>query len=78
MRRLRRRADRPLLQTVDPGATLTRLMDERSPVYAEADLTVHSRDVPHETITAEIIDALAQHLGIAITVPRPCVGDPSS
>jgi shikimate kinase len=76
MRRLRRRADRPLLQTPDPGATLTRLMEERSPVYAGADLTVLSRDVPHETITAEIIDALAQHLGV--TLPRLCAGGPSS
>jgi shikimate kinase len=76
MRRLRRRADRPLLQTADPGATLTRLMDERYPVYAEAELTVHSRDVPHETITAEIIDALAQHLGVVL--PRLCAGGPSA
>ena len=81
MRRLRRRADRPLLQTADPGATLTRLMDERYPVYAGAELTVQSRDVPHETITAEIIDALAQNLGVALPVAtpsRPCAGGPSS
>jgi shikimate kinase len=80
MRRLRRRADRPLLQTADPGATLTGLMDERYPVYAGAELTVLSRDVPHETITAEIIDALTRHLGVAplgVASTRPCAGGPS-
>ena len=35
MRRVKRRADRPLLQTADPAATVARLIDERYPVYAE-------------------------------------------
>jgi shikimate kinase len=58
MRRVRRRADRPLLQTADPAATVGRLMEEREPVYARADLTIWSRDVPHEKIVEECIDAL--------------------
>src|SRR3569623_2829177 len=33
MRRVRRRADRPLLQTADPEATVARLLGEREPVY---------------------------------------------
>src|SRR5215467_700103 len=33
MRRVRRRADRPLLQTNDPAATVNRLIAEREPVY---------------------------------------------
>src|SRR5918912_1100372 len=33
MRRVRRRADRPLLQTADPEGTVTRLLTEREPVY---------------------------------------------
>ncbi len=40
MRRVRRRADRPLLQTADPEATVNRLLSEREPVYADADLTI--------------------------------------
>jgi shikimate kinase len=59
LRRIKRRSDRPMLQTDDPAETLKQLLEQRNPVYAEADLTVHSRDVPHETIIAEILGALA-------------------
>ena len=62
MKRIKRRSDRPMLKTEDPGETLRRLMQERDPVYAEADVIVHSRDVPHEIIIAEIISAVAQRL----------------
>jgi 3-dehydroquinate synthase len=58
MRRVKRRADRPLLQTADPAATVGRLIEEREPVYQRANLTVWSRDVPHEKIVDECIDAL--------------------
>jgi shikimate kinase len=63
MKRIKRRGDRPLLKTDDPAATLTALIAQRYPVYAEADLTVHSRDVPHDTIVDEIIAALRLHVG---------------
>src|SRR6516162_1308532 len=33
MRRVKRRADRPLLHTVDPAATVSRLISEREPTY---------------------------------------------
>src|ERR1700676_3109511 len=58
MKRVKRRADRPLLQTPDPAATVGRLMSERAPIYQHADLTIASRDVPHEKIVDECIDAL--------------------
>jgi shikimate kinase len=58
MRRLKRRSDRPLLQNADPEATVERLIGEREPVYRQADLTVWSRDVPHEKIVDECIEAL--------------------
>lgn len=58
MRRVKRRADRPLLQTADPAATIGRLIEEREPVYQHADLTIWSRDVPHEKIVNECLDAL--------------------
>ena len=54
-RRIKRRGDRPLLKNADPVETLQRLIDERYPVYAEAELTVESRDVPHDAIVEEII-----------------------
>jgi shikimate kinase len=58
MKRIKRRADRPMLKTADPAATLKQLMDVRYPVYAEADVTVESREVPHETIVEEILEQL--------------------
>ena len=58
LRRVKRRADRPLLQTEDPAGTLQRLMDARYPVYAGADLTVLSRDEPHDKIVGECVEAL--------------------
>jgi shikimate kinase len=58
IKRIKRRNDRPMLNTDDPAATLATLVAQRYPVYAEADLTVHSRDVPHDTIVDEIITAL--------------------
>jgi shikimate kinase len=57
-RRIKRRGDRPLLKGTDPAETLRRLLDEREPVYAMADFTVESRDVPHETIVDEILAGL--------------------
>jgi shikimate kinase len=57
-RRIRRRSDRPLLKNDDPTETLKRLIDERYPVYAEAEVTVESRDVPHDAIVEEIIAGL--------------------
>jgi shikimate kinase len=62
MRRVRRRADRPLLQTADPEATVTRLLTEREPIYGKADLTIASRDVPHDRIVDETIETLHAHL----------------
>jgi len=67
MKRIKRRADRPMLKTADPAATLQQLMDARYPVYAEADVTVESRDVLHEAIVEEILDQLRAvvHAGMA-------------
>jgi shikimate kinase len=61
----KRRSDRPLLQTEDPGETLRRLLAEREPTYALADLTVRSREVPHEAIVADVMTALAAYLKVA-------------
>jgi shikimate kinase len=58
MRRVKRRADRPLLQTADPAATVERLIGEREPIYQRAELTIWSRDVPHEKIVDECLEAL--------------------
>jgi shikimate kinase len=62
MRRVKRRSDRPLLKTADPAATVGRLIEERDPVYQHADLTIWSRDVPHEKIVDECLEALYARL----------------
>jgi shikimate kinase len=61
----KRKAERPMLQTADPAATLRALLAEREPIYAQADLTVESRDVPHDAVVGEIIARLADFLGMA-------------
>ena len=63
MKRVRRRADRPLLKTEDPEATMRKLMDERYPVYALADMSVTTREVAHEIVVQSVIDALSGLLG---------------
>ena len=74
MRRVRRRADRPLLQTAHPEATVNRLLGEREPVYQNADLTILSRDVPHDRIVEECIEALRARLCGGVTVEHPTDG----
>jgi shikimate kinase len=66
----KRKNDRPMLQTADPAATLRELLVEREPVYAQADLTVRSREVPHDAIVSEIMTALAAFLYAPRSAPQ--------
>jgi shikimate kinase len=60
MKRVNKRADRPLLLNDNPQAVMQRLMDERYPVYAKADVTVESRDVQHTQMVNDVIKMLAK------------------
>lgn len=60
--RVARRSNRPLLKTADPRATLRDLIDQRYPIYGEADITVVSRDVPHEQVASDVVDAMLGYL----------------
>ncbi len=71
MRRVRKRANRPLLQTPDPEGTLRNLLSAREPVYALADLTVVSHDAPHEAVVTDLFVALAQYLGLGAPADAP-------
>ena len=72
MRRVKKRSNRPLLQTEDPEKTLRDLIELRYPTYAEATITIHSRDVAHEVIVDEIITELSSHFGLrAPTLTKP-------
>jgi len=65
MERVSKKQNRPLLKSADPRAVLERLMAERYPVYAEANVTVPTRDDRKEVIAAEVVDALCRHFGVA-------------
>ena len=64
MERVSKKQNRPLLQNADPRAVLSKLMDERYPVYGLADLTVATRDDRKEAIASEVIETLCNHLGV--------------
>jgi len=57
--RVARRGGRPLLKTGDPRAVLARLMAERYPVYAEADVIVDSAREPPEQTVERVMARLA-------------------
>jgi shikimate kinase len=59
MKRVRRRDNRPLLKAEDPEEVMRQLIAQRYPVYGQADVTVESRDVPHNSIVSDVIRALA-------------------
>ena len=59
LRRISKRDTRPLLKNGDPEAVMSGLMAARYPVYAEADLTVESRELPHDVMVLEVLSALA-------------------
>lgn len=58
--RVNKRDTRPLLKTENPKQTLENLMNARYPVYAEADLTVLSRDVRKEIMADEVLRAVVE------------------
>lgn len=59
--RVSKRANRPLLRTKNPRQALKNLLAEREPVYALADVTITSREVPHEEVVDTILRALESH-----------------
>jgi shikimate kinase len=66
----KRKNERPMLQTDNPQETLRHLLEVREPTYALADLTVQSREGPHDLIVAEIVSALAAYLDVAVLPER--------
>ena len=62
LRRIKRKNYRPLFMNGDPEATMKRLLAEREPVLAEADIIVVSQDSPHETTMEAIVAELERLL----------------
>jgi len=72
LRRLSNCTDRPLLQGSDPAETLQRLMAQRYPVYAEADLVCDCADESPDATTANVHAAIqAWHPPRRLTVALP-------
>jgi len=62
--RVSRKQTRPLLKNGNPRDILERLLRERGPVYAEADLIVESGNGQHEAVVEQIVAQLEQRAGI--------------
>lgn len=71
LRRVGRRTNRPLLKHEDPRTVLTRLMAQRYPVYAEADVHVESADGPPDLTVERVLDGISRFLNqpVAARVP---------
>ncbi len=65
MKRVAKRDSRPLLKDGNPETVMRNLIAARYPTYAEADLTIESRDVPHDVIVNEILETLRSPLPLA-------------
>ena len=67
-RRVRHDPTRPLLQTRDPYVTLERLLGERTPVYAQADLTVRADARSNVAAVTRRVVAALQGAGALVAV----------
>ena len=56
--RTSRKDNRPLLKQGDPKQILTRLLEERRPYYAQAQIRVMSEDGPHINTAIKILEAI--------------------
>ncbi|QAY95312.1 3-dehydroquinate synthase [Methylovirgula ligni] len=62
-RRVRKRGHRPLLHSADPEGVLKTLMEERYPIYAEADIAIISQEGPHDAVVEDLLATLQSYLG---------------
>ena len=62
VRRTARRNSRPLLRDGDPRAILSRLADERDPIYRLAPIHVNSEDGPHQATALRILEGIERWL----------------
>jgi shikimate kinase/3-dehydroquinate synthase len=61
LRRVVGREHRPMFQNADPREVLERLMTQRHPSYAEADLTISCSDESPEVTTRRVAEAVLTH-----------------
>jgi shikimate kinase len=71
LRRTGRRNNRPLLKRGNPREILCNLIDQRYPVYAEADVVVESVDSPPEATVERVLDAVSNFVAVSRPTARP-------
>lgn len=59
--RVEKRNHRPLLEQGDKREILSKLMEERYPIYAEATLSVDSNNGPHNQVVERVIETLLHY-----------------
>lgn len=77
LKRTGRRNNRPLLKRGDPRQILGRLIAERYPVYAEADITVDSVDGPPEITVENVRQRVETYLHGGTPACAPAAEEPS-
>ncbi len=71
MRRVMKRANRPLLRSNDPEAVMRELMQARYPTYAQAPVIVESRDISHDAMATIVIEALMRYMLPSVSGDQP-------
>jgi shikimate kinase len=71
LERVTRKDTRPLLRNTDNRAALERLLMEREPVYAQADIMIESDGGPHDAVIKRILAALDARCGQESPEVRP-------
>ena len=64
--RVLKKDDRPLLKKNNPRRVLEKLIEQRYPLYALADITVESDGGPHE----QLVDTIINELGVLSALRR--------
>ncbi|WP_455479379.1 shikimate kinase [Bartonella sp. B23] len=62
MKRVSNRPTRPLLQTANPKETMQKLMEQRNPIYAKANLTVNSHKESLHIVAHNVIRSVQHYL----------------
>ena len=71
LERTSRRRNRPILKRGNPRDILAKLIEERYPVYADANTVVDGADVPPEVMVDRVVAALGDYLRAAESQPEP-------
>lgn len=62
MQRVSKRKTRPLLQTANPKETMQKLMEQRYPIYAKANLTINTHKESRLTVAKNVIRSVQHYL----------------